>query len=880
MTDPNSKQTVPEHLRSGRFHHLEAVLDEEPPWIVRKVISLLSARVRVDDYAVGKLQDIAGDSAIVYAIKYRSMYDLHFLRMRFADLGLPVPSYIFDTSASLTGSFGKMFKVWQTKMSNLLKEQRRDTPINENVLKEILEAGGAAVLFLVDEKTSRSRYLSPENDPIQILLDLQGRLAKSLAIVPVMVLYDRAPRSSIRPFWESFLGDPDQPGLIRRLLIAVRHWTVPELLVGEPVYMVAQFEEFGASKPWDTLPFEVRKQLIDSINGRIRVNRGPEKLTRTEIKERVLQDPRVQRAVGELVRKKGIAEKQIRKKAESYVDEIAADPHLQIHHFLYYLLKWMFKRVFAGVDLRESDFEALRQLSARESIIIIPCHKSHFDYLLMGFLCFINRMAVPYFAAGKNLSFWPVGPLLRNGGAFFLRRTFRGLDLYTHVFAAYLKVLVKEKANIIFYIEGGRSRTGKLLPPKVGLLSFLLQTVEEGAVEDLTFVPAFIGYDQIPEENSYLRELAGRDKQKESLFSIIRAREILKKSFGKVYVRFDKEFHFKDFADRWGLEWEPGRTSFRENRKFVNDLAYHIMYGTVRSGVLTPAELVAAGLVCSGHARVPHNVLIAAVQNLNGALRRHGFELAESLDKLETFAETALGLFKFRGFVEVEADSATPGSSYLINEQKRANLQFYKNSLVNYLWQESLLASVIIGNRFGALELTTEVRDDFLFLKDILSQEITIDPLDQDDQALENSFRWFVENGWIPESPPIDGASQKAPALEVFRGIVGDILEIYYLVLAAAENVKSGGVNQRDFSKQMIKIAEELYGGESERPVPSMPMILVSNALNRFSQMGILNYNYSRKFVKQVVDPVQLDKTRNCLAKALSGRIISRDVSA
>ncbi len=352
----------------------------------------------------------------------------------------------------------------------------------------------------------------------------------------------------------------------------------------------------------------MRKQLIDSINARIRVNRGPEKLTRTEIKERVLQDTRVQRAVRELVRKQAVSEKQIRKKAESYVDEIAADPHLQIHHFLYYLLKWMFKRIFAGVDLKDSDFEALRQLNARESIIIIPCHKSHFDYLLMGFLCFINGMAVPYFAAGKNLSFWPLGPLLRNGGAFFLRRTFRGLDLYTHVFAAYLKVLVKEKANIIFYIEGGRSRTGKLLPPKVGLLSFLLQTVEEGAVEDLTFVPAFIGYDRIPEENSYLRELAGRDKQKESLFSIIRAREILKKSFGKVYVRFDREFHFKDFSNEWGLQWEPGSASFRENRKFVNDLAYHIMYGMVRSGVVTPAELVAAGLVCSGHARVPHDV--------------------------------------------------------------------------------------------------------------------------------------------------------------------------------------------------------------------------------------------------------------------------------
>ena len=116
MTDPNNKQIVPEYLRGGRFRHLEAVLDEEPPWILRKVIPLLSARVRIDDYALRKLQDLARDSAIVYAMKYRSIYDLHFLRMRFADLGLPVPSFIFDASASTTGSFSKIFKVWQTKV--------------------------------------------------------------------------------------------------------------------------------------------------------------------------------------------------------------------------------------------------------------------------------------------------------------------------------------------------------------------------------------------------------------------------------------------------------------------------------------------------------------------------------------------------------------------------------------------------------------------------------------------------------------------------------------------------------------------------------------------------------------------------------------------
>ena len=873
MKQIDKGQTVPEYLRDGRFLHLEAVLDQEPPWILRKLVSLLSSRVRIDDLVAQKLRDLAGNSAIVYAMKYRSTYDLHFLRMRFAALGLPIPSFLFDASVYRTGSFKKTFKVWQTKLSALLKGEKQDGTVNEGVLKQIMDAGDAAILFLVDEKTSRSRYVSPESDPIQVLLDLQGRMAKSIAVVPMMILYDRAPRTVIRPFWESFLGDPDQPGLIRRILSAIRHWTVPELLVGEPVHMIAQFEEFGSSKPSDTLSFEVRKELIESVNARIRVSRGPEKLSRTEIKERVLQDPRVQRAVRELVNGKGVTETKVRKKAESYVDEIAADPHLQIHHFLYYVLQWMFRKVFAGVDLKESDFAALKQLTAQGSLIFVPCHKSHFDYLLLGFLCFINDMAVPYFAAGKNLSFWPVGPLLRNGGAFFLRRTFRGLDLYTHVFAAYLKVLVKEKANIIFYLEGGRSRTGILLTPKVGLLTFLLQTVEEGAVDDLTFVPTFIGYDQIPEENTYLRELAGRDKQKESLFSIIRAREILKESFGKVYVRFHKPIRFTRFCNQWGMEWQSGKVAVRENRKFVNDFAYHLMHGIVRSGVVTPIGLVAAGLVCSGLGKVPHKGLVSAVQTFSLALRKHRFEFAESLDSLENVVQEALGLFKFRGFVETEAEEGAGDTLYTINEQKRANLQFYKNSLINYLWPESLVASAVIGGGFGTTDLTPEIREAFGFLKELLSQEIIVDPLEEDNTNLETPFHSFVENGWIPGNVAgVEQAGKNGP-LQSLSGILADILEIYYLALCATEGIKSGGINQKEFAKQMVKAAEDLRRSEPNRPIPSMPMVLVGNALNRFAQMGILDYSHSRKYIKSVSDPVLLEQTRNSLAKVLKGRI-------
>jgi len=192
-------------------------------------------------------------------------------------LDLPVPNFIFDASAKTAVSFSKIFRVWKTKLSTLLKK-RRDRHDDENVPEnKFWTPGTERLYFWWMRRPHAADILRPESDPIQIILDLQPRLAKSIAIVPMMILYDRAPRSAIRPFWETLLGNPDQPGLIKRIFVAIRHWTIPELLVGEPVYAIAQFEEFGATKSEETLPFDVRQQLIDSINSRIRVNRGPEK---------------------------------------------------------------------------------------------------------------------------------------------------------------------------------------------------------------------------------------------------------------------------------------------------------------------------------------------------------------------------------------------------------------------------------------------------------------------------------------------------------------------------------------------------------------------------------------------------------------------------
>ncbi|MGC8659287.1 MAG: 1-acyl-sn-glycerol-3-phosphate acyltransferase, partial [Desulfomonilaceae bacterium] len=671
MKHPFVEKTLPEFLKSGQFRGIPGVLNHKPSKLFKAVVDLLSPNIKFDDDAINLLRQIGADGPIMYALKYPSYYDLQYLRMRLASLGLPTPCFVLSGA----GNFGNLI----SRAANLFRpaSKARLTP---EIIRNMLVNKCAGAFFLIDEHDSRNRYVSPKQDPINLLIEAQSKMSEPMAIVPAFVLYDRRQKRQVPPFWETLLGDPDRPGVIRRIITAFRKWTQPELLIGSPVNLIAEYEEFGSEKSWEDLPFEIRKELIENINDRIRVNRGPEKLSRLEIEERVLQDARVQKAVSELAKSEKTTEENARKKAQAYVNEIAADQRIQMIHFLYYALNWLFKRILDKIDFLDSDFVTLKKANEKNSLIFVSCHKSHLDYLVVGYILFTNQMPLPLMAAGKNLSFWPVGHILRRGGAFFIRRSFKGLRLYTRVFASYVQVLVKERVNINFYIEGGRSRTGKFLHPKVGMLGFLLDPVFEGAVEDLTFVPTFAGYDRVPEEKSYLQELRGREKQKESFFSFLESRKILKTKFGAAYVRFHQPVSFKDFATRIGVESHLTELAPAERRVLVENFAFYLMTRIGSISIITLPDLVAAALVSNASSVVETSSFEQSVDVLSKGLYYLGIEISGNPKDLLNNCRKPLEGFTSRKFLVIEKNPEEQPQRYLINESRRSNLEFYKNS--------------------------------------------------------------------------------------------------------------------------------------------------------------------------------------------------------
>ncbi len=819
-------------LDAEDFEKIPGALDREPSAFFRLAARALSPKVIIDAMALERLRELARNSAVVYALKHRSVYDLQLLRMKCAEWGLPQPLYAFDLSPHETGSIGKSWRVWKHKLSGLYHERAFPKRVNERVLARIFENGAAAALFLVDEHTSSERFRNPDQDPIKILMDVQGRFIGTIAVLPVSILYDRTPPKSVKTYGDLVLGATERPNLLRRLMLAVRKWTVPELLVGEPTFLMEEFPEFNTDKDFDEAPYAIRSRLLRSINDRIRVNRGPTKLSRTEIKERVLQDPRVQRALSSSDEE---PESILRKKAERYVDEIMANQSFQVHHVLYYVLRGLFSKVFDGVDLKESDFSMLKAANGRGSLIFVSCHKSHFDYLLIGFFCFINQMTIPLMAAGKNLSFWPVGGILRCGGAFFIRRSFKGLSLYVHVFAAYLRELLNERTNINFYIEGGRSRTGKLMPPKVGMLGFLLQPLLEGDIADLTFVPTYAAYDQIPEEKSYLSEQAGKEKQAESFSAFLRARNVLKRRFGKVYLRFHEPISFREYCEENGIPLADFMDKTKRNR--INDFAYYMMYSMTRVGIVSPVELTSAALICLGASEMSHDEIMENTGLLHTALGAKEVEFAAGLQNRENAIRQALDLCLHRKFITTPQPDV-----YALNAKARPNLYFYKNSLLNYLWAESLV-SLLLTTPSSRLD---DLQREFALLKSVSIREIIFNPLKTDEELVEEILESFAAQGWVVREN--DSFTVKsAAALNCLGGLMYDILLTYRYVLEHAAHVETN-LSAKDFRKVIVNSAKTTFPDDFRRN-PPISIVTVGNALGRWSEMGILKYRESKKIL-------------------------------
>uniref|UniRef100_A0A4W4E9D7 Phospholipid/glycerol acyltransferase domain-containing protein n=1 Tax=Electrophorus electricus TaxID=8005 RepID=A0A4W4E9D7_ELEEL len=259
----------------------------------------------------------------------------------------------------------------------------------------------------------------------------------------------------------------------------------------------------------------------------------------------VLQSDALQHVIGQVSRRELVQEE-----AAHLLDEMAHRLRLGTVRFFAYVLSKVFKTLFRSVRVNEEGVQRLQQAIQDHPVVLLPSHRSYMDFLMMSYILYTYDLALPVIAAGMDfMSMKVVGEMLRMSGAFFIRRSFGGDKLYWAVFSEYVKTMLRTGyAPIEFFLEGTRSRTGKSLTPKTGLLNIVMEPFFKGEVFDIHLVPVSISYDRILEESLYARELLGVPKPKETTSGLLKARQILREDYGVMHVYFGHPVSVRSLA--------------------------------------------------------------------------------------------------------------------------------------------------------------------------------------------------------------------------------------------------------------------------------------------------------------------------------------------
>ncbi|GMF70612.1 unnamed protein product [Aspergillus oryzae] len=402
--------------------------------------------------------------------------------------------------------------------------------------------------------------------------------------------------------------------------------------------------------------------------------------------------------------------------------------------------------MIAGIHVSSEEVLRLRSVAEeaakkKQSIVFLPCHKSHVDYVSLQLICYRLGIGLPVVVAGDNLNIPLLGPFLQHAGM----RKFYILSLVQ----AYIDTLLQQGFNFECFIEGGRSRTGKLLSPKFGILSFILDSVLSGRVEDTIICPVSTQYDKVIETEyegnplqtytltdiayrSYISELLGQPKRKENLADFLSSSSVLSLKLGRVDVRFHEPWSLREFVTQQltrlptQIDTNSGRKlNYEERGRILRTLGYRVLSEINDVSVMMPTALVGTVLLTLRGRGVGKAELVRRVEWLCERVRMKGGRVAHFYRyPTDVVVDRALEVLGSK-LVGVVSGLAEP-TYYAVD---RFQLSFYRNMTIHLFITEALVSTAIIVNTFKLF------RGEFIFPPEGLTTNLekTLQGLEKDD---------------------------------------------------------------------------------------------------------------------------------------------------
>jgi glycerol-3-phosphate O-acyltransferase len=610
-------------------------------------------------------------------------------------------------------------------------------------------------------------------------------------------------------------GDPRDPrGIRARLIRTFRPGRVK--LVAAPGAsrsdLRSAYEESGEVDGMAAFVTRRAWRALDRAERQIRGNRY--KIPRF-VPETILSRGEFVRAVDEYAADSGIDSEKARTTAARYLREIAATHSPYVIDLIANAIHTLYRQGYGAIRYSDDEVRRIASLGQEHPVVFLPSHRSNLDRLSLQFMLWENDLPPNHTAGGINLNFFPIGPLLRRTGVFFIRRSFRDNELYKIVLRAYIDFLIEKRFPLEWYMEGGRSRSGKLNAPRFGLLHYVVDAVHRGKSEDVQLIPVSITYDQIQDVPDYAREAQGRGKEEESIGWLLRAVRSLRRRYGDIYIRFGDPVPVSSALSAIDGEEDDDSPALQK-------LAFEVMYRIGRVTPVTPIAMVSISLLAArGKARTAGEIADECVR-LVAFLRSREIPTTERLE-LDDPASVGRILDWLGEHNNVSSHEAIDRRVFWLDDEQMIRISYYRNVVVHYFVNRAI-AEMALTSLVGGGRDPETVRRRMLEIRDLMKFEFFFPEKDEFITAVSDDIAVDVP-GWeevLASAGPLGVLARMGEPVAYWA--VLPFLDAYQIVGDELETMQ-GDFDEKRFLQacldraRMYRIEERLFSGESASQV-------------------------------------------------------------
>ena len=704
-------------------------------------------------------------------------------------------------------------------------------------------------------------------------LDLEAALAAGddALFAPLRVVWMTPAHKGVRTAQLSdllWLGDPRDPDKLRERLVLRIAPQRCRIVAADPARASELRERWRrntAAESGATLGFAefVVRQAHLALERAERRLRGARYKIPRFVREEILARPAFRGEIALLAARLGRGAEDVLREAERDLREIAAAHRPTMIDLIVQFWRYGMTRGYDQVLRYDpAALARIRDLSQHHSVVFLPTHKSNLDHAVLQVLLHENGMPQNHTAGGINMNFFPVGPLVRRSGVFFIRRTFKDDAVYKFVLRHYIDYLIEKRFSLEWYIEGGRSRSGKLLPPRFGLLAYVVDAHRRGKSEDVFLLPVAIAYDQIQDVGDYTAEQRGAAKSRESFGWFLRVVRGFRRRSGDIHLRFGEPISLRAAVGPPDPAAEPAAD---EQSLAIQKLAFEVSVRINRVTPITPISLLTLAMLGLGDRAATSDEIAAALRNLLEYVRRRELPTTGRLD-LDTpeGLRRALGVLVDSGVVTCFAAGAEP--VYAIGRGHHLAAAYYRNTIIHFFVTGAIgEVALLRAADDGVQDRRAEFWDEAMRLRDLMKFEFFFADRETFREELARELT-LHHSDWEPQL--LEGPAAILAVLRRIRPfnahrVLLPFLQAYHVVSdALARSEGSARVDSGPFLDHCLALGTQYHLQRRIRSPESVSKVLFDNALRLARNRGLLEPG-----------PTDLAERRRAFAEELRGAI-------